>query len=1097
MKRGVQSLGAAIVVGVALSFTSETAAQSRAAHERLRVAGELLMALEVQGDEVLDRTKRAAEADKVVRALEAHAGPVDGYAASLWARTGDVYFDAGHDERAEMAYARVVDALKVPRDPDDAFILAGALSNLGQLAFARGRYDAALEMLNRAAKLSPSVETTVRAAACHLALGDAARARAALEAAKASDQCAESAVSTPDASCVLAASYLAVIHSDRGDSRAADRELAELPRALALMPVEMPPAARPAAASAVPPGSAGPRRVLTIGEVTIVGRVERASATALANFASVYRMRGDFDSAERLLRRALAVDERYGTPVDAAADLNDLAVVATDRHELAEAEGMLRRALASLEPVLASEHHALVRARLNLAIVLDERGRIAAGENLVNQVIADLERAPVQDSLALAAALHERARLSRAAAKYVDAEANERRALALRLAALGPDHPTVARSHEHLGTIALARGETEAALAHYSASTEIHDRRADDVLGTGSAAQKSAYLASLRHETDAVLALAFEAHDPRATELALRTVLRRKGRAIDAMARGLGALRERAGADEVALLDALATTRGKLASLIMRGPGDRSRTEYMAALDALGSEARALESRLGSRAAALASGSTAGEITAERVRAALPEKAILVEVARYAPFDPRSSSARTRYRPARYVAFVLPKRGPVASIDLGEADAVDERVAALRRALINPRDDHAAALARAFDQEVIRTIRTMAGPARDWFVSFDGNLDLVPLGALIDEHGNPLVARYTITHLTSGRELLRSAVAARDTPSRGPSEQAVVVGGPDFGPPVAQGDASGGGTLRSAVFRPLPGAQREVASVARSLNGARLLTGAAATESAVKELRSPRILHIATHGFYIPSARPIGMGSGATRLAALGGRGVAGAIGRDAPLLRSGIALAGANDASGTADTGDDGVLTAFEASGLNLTGTKLVVLSACDTGVGDITEGDGVYGLRRALALAGAETQVMSLWKVDDTATVALMTRFYEHLARGEGRTDALRLAQLSVRASPQWSHPYYWAGFISSGSAASLDGTPPKRSASPVAAGAIRGARGCACGVARREGDAALHIGCALVAAVLVGRRCRGRAIRGSAEGHHSPEP
>jgi len=140
-------------------------------------------------------------------------------------------------------------------------------------------------------------------------------------------------------------------------------------------------------------------------------------------------------------------------------------------------------------------------------------------------------------------------------------------------------------------------------------------------------------------------------------------------------------------------------------------------------------------------------------------------------------------------------------------------------------------------------------------------------------------------------------------------------------------------------------------------------------------------------------------------------------------------------------------------VLTALEATGLDLWGTKLVVLSACETGLGEVKNGEGVYGLRRALVLAGSESQVMSLWQVSDAATRDLMAAYYKRLQAGEGRTEALRQVQLvmiqsaaPVAASSQQrglgiaregkrlaedrSHPFYWASFIQSGDWRSLDG-------------------------------------------------------------------
>jgi CHAT domain-containing protein len=140
------------------------------------------------------------------------------------------------------------------------------------------------------------------------------------------------------------------------------------------------------------------------------------------------------------------------------------------------------------------------------------------------------------------------------------------------------------------------------------------------------------------------------------------------------------------------------------------------------------------------------------------------------------------------------------------------------------------------------------------------------------------------------------------------------------------------------------------------------------------------------------------------------------------------PLLRSGLALAGANHGK----SGDnDGVLTALEAAYLNLLGTKLVVLSACDTGVGEVKKGEGVQGLRRALVLAGSESQVISLWPVSDEATKDLMIPYYKALQQGEERSEGLRQVQLGMlRGRKDRRHPFYWAAFIQSGEWANLDG-------------------------------------------------------------------
>lgn len=219
--------------------------------------------------------------------------------------------------------------------------------------------------------------------------------------------------------------------------------------------------------------------------------------------------------------------------------------------------------------------------------------------------------------------------------------------------------------------------------------------------------------------------------------------------------------------------------------------------------------------------------------------------------------------------------------------------------------------------------------------------------------------------------------------------------------------------------LSSVYFAPLAGTAREARVIKSLFPEAKVLLGEQATESSLRQAAAPRILHVATHGFFLTG------GTAGTNLEAT--RAISASAKVANPLLRSGLALAGANLHR---STGDDGILTALEASGLNLWGTKLVVLSAWDTGLGEVHNGEGVYGLRRALVLAGSESLVMSLWPVSDYVTHELMTAYYQGLKRGLGRGEALRQVQLAMLKRQGREHPFYWAGFIQSGEWANLDG-------------------------------------------------------------------
>jgi CHAT domain-containing protein len=248
----------------------------------------------------------------------------------------------------------------------------------------------------------------------------------------------------------------------------------------------------------------------------------------------------------------------------------------------------------------------------------------------------------------------------------------------------------------------------------------------------------------------------------------------------------------------------------------------------------------------------------------------------------------------------------------------------------------------------------------------------------------------------------------------------------MVMADPDFG--TGPGPKLGDKALEP--LRRLNASSVEAIQIKNRIAGTNIVMEGEATKNMLKEVSRPQLLHIATHGFFLEDesdaqttddqrsiVRRTSDGSGLDDNSAAGTK-------LDNPLLRSGLFFAGANTGS------DEATLTAMEASGLDLWGTKLVVLSACDTGVGEVKNGEGVYGLRRALVLAGSESQMMSLWPVSDRGTRDLMISYYEALKAGEGRSAGLRKVRLAMLKNPARRHPYYWASFILSGEWASLDG-------------------------------------------------------------------
>jgi CHAT domain-containing protein len=419
-------------------------------------------------------------------------------------------------------------------------------------------------------------------------------------------------------------------------------------------------------------------------------------------------------------------------------------------------------------------------------------------------------------------------------------------------------------------------------------------------------------------------------------------------------------------------------------------------------------------------------------VTLAAVRGLIPSLAALVEFAVYRPYDPKAGSTKSAYGEPRYAVYVVRGRGEVGWRDLGPAKEIDEAISSLRGALRDPKRNDVKEIARAVGAKVMLPLRPLLGDATQLLLSPDGELNLIPFEALIDDQGHYLVEGYSISYLTSGRDLLR--MQAKNKSSGKP----VVIANPLFGEPAAEfmakvnsssrpangrrGSITTGRDLSEVYFASLAGTAQEAKSI-KQLFDASLLTGADATEVAVKQLSAPKVLHLATHGFFLAETPATASGP----VSGTATRGINATAKIANPLLRSGLALANAN----LHNTGnDDGILTALEASGLDLWGTELVVLSGCDTGVGEVRNGEGVYGLRRAFVLAGAESLVMSLWSVSDYTTRDLMSRYYKNLKQNMGRGEALRAVQIDMLKRNPRLHPFFWASFIQSGEWANLAG-------------------------------------------------------------------
>jgi tetratricopeptide (TPR) repeat protein len=785
------------------------------------------------------------------------------------------------------------------------------------------------------------------------------------------------------------------------------------------------------------------KRALDIREKA-VGKDHPETAHSLNNLAVLYLTQGKYVEAEPLLKRALDIREKAQGKdhPDTALGFNNLAELYHYQGKYVEAEPLFKRALDIREKTLGKDHPNTADSLNSLAELYRKQGKYDEAEPLHKLAFDIREKALGKDHPDTAESLNNLALLHVSRGRYVEAEPLLKRALDIRERALGNDHPYTAASLNNLAVLYTAKDDLVQAVKLQSRANAASERNLARNLVIGSERQKLAYLAILSEQSDRTISLhlRYMPNDPAPGALAATLILQRKGRALDATSQNLNALRSRFNVEDQALLDRLTETRSQIANLVLGGPQRMTAQQYQARIKELEDQADKDAAEISRRSSEFRAQYL--PVTLEAVRAAIPPDSALIEFASYRPFNAKATMGAEAYGQPHYAAYVLRHGGEIEWKELGETKATDMAIASLRRALHDPKSGNVKRLARAVDTKVFQPLRPLLGNVTRLLISPEGSLNLIPFAALVDERGRYAVERYSISFLTSGRDLLRLQVA------RESKNSPLVVAAPDFGrrnqieasrsekqeKDVLEGKVKAEST-RSAIkefyFPPLPHAEREGEALRALLPDATLLTKGQATKAALGQVRSPKLLHIATHSFFLEDQNLTSAGEhGAQAITDDPERALQRLEWNDvrieSPLLRSGLALAGANEHK----EDDNGILTALEVTGLNLWGTKLVALSACDTGVGEVKNGDGVHGLRRALALAGAETQVMSLWAVSDKATRELMVAYYGRLKQGQGRGDALRRVQLEMLKGVNRRHPYYWASFIQSGEWANLEG-------------------------------------------------------------------
>ncbi|MHC9538936.1 MAG: tetratricopeptide repeat protein [Vulcanimicrobiota bacterium] len=810
------------------------------------------------------------------------------------------------------------------------------------------------------------------------------------------------------------------------------------------------------------------KRALAIRE-KVLGPDHPGTATMMNNLAELYREQGRYSDAEPLCRRALEIREKGLGPEHPyiARSLNHLAELYRSQCAYSDAEKLLKRALTIQEKRLGPNHLDTVLSLNNLAGLYCAQGRYLDAEPLYKRALAVYEKALGPEHPYTATSLNNLAGLYRAQGKYLDAEPLYKRALTIYEKALGPNHPDTALILNNLALLLAATGRSADALPLMQRALSINDDTIRDVFTLATEKEKFAFLATVQSNYDCFMNLVVQKlkEKPEALTAGLNGALRRKGIVLEALSRERNALMESEKPEVKALYRKMQGLTSLISSLTMAGPGKTPMEEYRTKLKNLESERERAEKDLTTSSSAYALQKRSHGADCITISKKLPPGSALVEYLCMPIFDFKATGNRIKWGGSRYFAFVLissqgngSSSGKAASpqlVDLGEASAIDEEVKEFRAEIARAgtlwesgilneasAENALAGKGRRLYDLVVFPIKKALGERTTLFLAPDADLNLIPFGALQDETGKYLAEKYSLYYLSCGRDLLRFEGKAEN------NGETVIVANPDFdtaaseraastkGHPVKDDFASTGRATRSAdlavsEWNSLPGTRAEAEAIEKVLQGERIQAyqGRSALEETVKSLHSPGRLHIATHGFFLEDREESSPRESTMQDFSSVSAGQAMTpddVKIENPLLRSGVVLAGANrlGREPLQEGCDDGILTALEISGLSLRGTDLVVLSACDTGIGQVHKGEGVFGLGRAFHLAGARTVVMSLWSVPDQETRELMTGFYERLKKGEGKASALQGASIAMmkerREKFGAAHPFFWASFI-----------------------------------------------------------------------------
>ncbi len=771
-------------------------------------------------------------------------------------------------------------------------------------------------------------------------------------------------------------------------------------------------------------------------------------AIALNNLANLYADQLRTVEAEALYERALAIRiKSFGSEhPDVARTLGNLASLYKDEGRYSEAILAFQKTLVTMESQLGSEHIDVGILFHNMASAFVGLGEDAKADSINRRALVILENKLGTKHPLVGIALHSLAEAKRRQGRYVEAESTSILALDILDKTIGREHPHVAASLGLWSQLRRLQGDTGGGFKLSMRAVNIRRRTlAEDALLL-SERDALAYSRLFRNSTSEYVSCFADLNirDKETISSTQAIILSAKGQVSDVMFDRQRQLVQETDSITKSLAESYRLRRFQLSKLVLSGPGE-DLTRYRHQVDSLRQLTRELESQLLHRSSSFKLRQDRQQASYAIIDSFIPKGSTLIECLKwsYHQLDPDSAISR-------YLTLVAKADGKAEIVNLGDASEIDSLITKYRNALQQASSTRGMPstadlqeykrISRLLAEKIWQPIAKHLKEGETLFISPDGALNLVSFAGLIDEDGKYLIEKYPIHYLSAGRDLIRlkdkaksgNGLFALGDPDFDASPE--VRAGAFFGTVYASAAADpyatrnvrpGCKSLSEMTVKPIPATFHEVETAAQSWQKlsdeqALLYNGPNATEDNFKKhAPGSRVIHLATHGYFIEPQcnsfnRPRRFGD------------EDGIVGEN-PLLLSGLFFAGANlHGEGADSIGiDDGILTAEEVSAMNLEGTDLVVLSACESGLGEVQAGEGVYGLRRAFQMAGARTVVSALWPVSDEWTAQMMSELYNHSSRPvPARMREMQLTQIKkLRDLGLPDHPFSWGAFIATG--------------------------------------------------------------------------